>query len=118
MRTSPLSTGGGSVPGAAMRMITGFLEPDDGCSPECVSDVRPYLLRCGSSTRDVADFIPDGVDLQVLASCTPGLPARVVNLKVSVCGVRPSLDLHLLAPKHQDPAEAAEKTTRREELIH
>ena len=41
-----------------------------------------------------------------------GLMARVVNLKVSVCGVRPSLDLHLLAPSHTKPAAEALKNHR------
>ncbi len=41
-----------------------------------------------------------------------GLVARVINLKVSVCGVRPSLDLHLLAPSHTKPAGEALKNHR------
>jgi hypothetical protein len=33
--------------------------------------VRPNLLQCGSSTRDISAFIPEGEEFQVVFSCTP-----------------------------------------------
>jgi len=49
-----------------------------GCNASCQLDitscdvqVRPNLLLCGTSVRDVSTFIPAGVDLNVVASCTP-----------------------------------------------
>ena len=38
---------------------------------EGVNPLRPVLMRCGSSSRDVASFIPEGSGLQVVASCAP-----------------------------------------------
>ncbi len=49
----------------------GNIDPNDGCSPLCAIELKPNLLRCGGSQRDVADFIPIGVNLTVVASCTP-----------------------------------------------
>jgi len=33
--------------------------------------LRSDLLDCGNSSRDISTFIPDGVDLNVIQSCTP-----------------------------------------------
>ncbi len=41
-----------------------------------------------------------------------GIPMRVLNLRVSVIGVRPNFDLHLLAPDDEGTIEAAVRGTR------
>ena len=41
-----------------------------------------------------------------------GIPIRVLNLRVSVIGVRPNFDLHLLAPDDEGTIEAAVRGTR------
>lgn len=33
--------------------------------------VRPNLLQCGNSGRDISAFIPDGEEFQIVFSCTP-----------------------------------------------
>jgi hypothetical protein len=43
----------------------------DGCDSMCQLTFKPNLLRCGSSSRNVADFIPMGLMFNVVASCTP-----------------------------------------------
>jgi subtilisin-like proprotein convertase family protein len=35
------------------------------------STLRPNLLDCGNSNRDISAFIPDGVELEVIDSCAP-----------------------------------------------
>jgi cysteine-rich repeat protein len=51
----------------------GNTEPGDGCSATCEEelDLKPNLLLCGFSDRDVSAFIPDGVTLNLISSCTP-----------------------------------------------
>jgi len=51
----------------------GNTEPGDGCSALCEEelDLKPNLLLCGFSDRDVSAFIPDGVTLNLISSCTP-----------------------------------------------
>jgi cysteine-rich repeat protein len=49
----------------------GNLDPNDACDDLCMLSIEPNLLRCGTSLRNVADFIPMGVNLTVVASCTP-----------------------------------------------
>ncbi|HFE45938.1 MAG TPA: DUF4215 domain-containing protein [Nannocystis exedens] len=46
-------------------------EDGDGCSATCEAELKPNLLRCGNSSRDVSVFIPQGADLTVVPSCTP-----------------------------------------------
>ena len=41
-----------------------------------------------------------------------GIPMRVLNLRVSVIGVRPNFDLHLLAPDDEGTIEASVRGTR------
>ncbi|HEY8378931.1 MAG TPA: DUF4215 domain-containing protein [Nannocystis sp.] len=49
----------------------GNMVNNDGCTIECKKGLKPNLLRCGNSSRNVADFIPPGANLTVVASCTP-----------------------------------------------
>jgi cysteine-rich repeat protein len=57
----------------------GNLDPDDGCDGMCQIEITPnLLLRCGASARNVAAFIPMGVDLTVVASCTPDAYAQAM----------------------------------------
>ncbi|HVI03708.1 MAG TPA: DUF4215 domain-containing protein, partial [Enhygromyxa sp.] len=49
----------------------GNVDPEDGCSASCEIEIKPNLLLCGTSQRNVADFIPLGVNLTVVNSCTP-----------------------------------------------
>jgi len=51
---------------------------DLGCNGSCQYDVSgcdlqilPNLLQCGTSSRDVSVFIPPGVNLNIVMSCTP-----------------------------------------------
>ena len=45
------------------------------------STLRPNLLNCGQSNQDIAAFIPPGVDLNVIDSCSPdeNTQAIVIN---------------------------------------
>jgi hypothetical protein len=49
----------------------GNMVDDDSCQNDCIANIKPNLLRCGSSSRDVSVFIPMGVNMQVVASCVP-----------------------------------------------
>jgi hypothetical protein len=57
--------GGGAVSGkpVAVSQLPDLLQQ--------VSAQRPKLMVCGSSSRDVGSFIPGGVELAVVSSCTP-----------------------------------------------
>ncbi|MFN3201073.1 MAG: scavenger receptor cysteine-rich domain-containing protein [Bradymonadia bacterium] len=39
---------------------------------------RSVLMRCGGSSRDVATFIPEGVDLQVVPGCAPDVSVQTL----------------------------------------
>jgi cysteine-rich repeat protein len=47
----------------------------DGCTNQCVVGeiipLDPKVLQCGDSQRPIADFIPEGLEFQIVESCTP-----------------------------------------------
>jgi cysteine-rich repeat protein len=47
------------------------LDDTDSCNADCTSNLGTDLLLCGFSSRNIADFIPMGVDLTVIESCEP-----------------------------------------------
>jgi cysteine-rich repeat protein len=68
---SAAACGDGFVQQGVEACDDGNVNNNDGCSSTCMPELRPNLLRCGTSTRNVADFIPMGVMLNVVASCAP-----------------------------------------------
>ena len=82
---APAACGDGFVQEGVEACDDGNLDDDDGCSSSCEVELKDNLLRCGNSSRNVADFIPMGVVLNVVASCTPD--ANTQAMLVSRSGV-------------------------------
>lgn len=68
----------------------GNLVSGDGCSSTCTlegSPLKPNLLRCGSSDRDVSAFIPAGVMLNVVDSCAPDANTQAMLITRNASGL-------------------------------
>ncbi len=70
----------------------GNLMANDGCSATCAKEVmlKPNLLLCGTSQRNVADFIPAGVPLVVVNSCTPDANTQAMIFSRNGVGFNPA----------------------------
>jgi cysteine-rich repeat protein len=68
----------------------GNLVSGDGCSSTCTLEggaLKPNLLRCGSSDRDVSAFIPAGVMLNVVDSCAPDANTQAMLITRNASGL-------------------------------
>lgn len=56
----------------------GFYDLDGDPTNGCEIALRPNLMRCGSSQRDVATLLPPGVQLNVVAGCVPDANTQAI----------------------------------------
>jgi hypothetical protein len=57
--------------------------------------LRPNLMVCGSTDRDVRTFIPSGVDLNVVSGCTPDSTTQAVIITRSGAFSAPTLSAYV-----------------------
>ncbi len=75
-------------------------------------DVPLFLSEDFNINRDQISAAFEARYKSVFGNPLSGIPVRVVNLRVSVIGVRPNFDLHLLAPDDEGTIDAAVRGTR------
>ena len=75
-------------------------------------DVPLFLSEDFNINRDQISAAFEARYKSVFGNPLSGIPVRVVNLRVSVIGVRPNFDLHLLAPDDEGIIDAAVRGTR------
>ena len=75
-------------------------------------DVPLFLSEDFNINRDQISAAFETRYKSVFGNPLSGIPVRVVNLRVSVIGVRPNFDLHLLAPDDEGTIDAAVRGTR------
>jgi len=75
-------------------------------------DVPLFLAEDFNIKRDQISAAFEARYKSVFGNPLSGIPMRVLNLRVSVIGVRPNFDLHLLAPDDEVTIEAAVWGTR------
>ena len=75
-------------------------------------DVPLSLSEGFNSDRDQISAAFEARYKSVFGNPLSGIPIRVLNLRVSVIGVRPNFDLHLLAPDNQQTIDTAVRGAR------
>ena len=75
-------------------------------------DVPLFLSEDFNINRDQISAAFEARYKSVFGNPLSGIPVRVVNLRVSVIGVRPNFDLRLLAPDDEGTIDAAVRGTR------